>query len=345
MSEASPVKVEGLTHAYGETAVFTDVSLAVGPGEVLAVLGASGSGKSTLLRAVAGFVAPLRGRVVIAGREVCVDGVERVRAEDRRVGMMFQDYALFPHYSVARNVAYGIHRQPDRDARVAQLLGWVGLGDLAARMPAELSGGQQQRVALARALAPRPVALLLDEPFANLDGPLRASIGHDVRGVLREAQTAAILVTHDREEALGLADRVAVLGPDTEAGPATLLQLDTPEAVYGRPATALVAQLTGPVTLIEGVADGQRAQTPIGPIPLLDVAHGAVTVAVRPEALVFEMDPEGPAVLIQRRYAGGRYILGVRQGAVNAVVEVVGVAPPPPASRGRLMVTGPCPVF
>lgn len=237
MSEASPVKVEGLTHAYGETAVFTDVSLAVGPGEVLAVLGASGSGKSTLLRAVAGFVAPLRGRVVIAGREVCVDGVERVRAEDRRVGMMFQDYALFPHYSVARNVAYGIHRQPDRDARVAQLLGWVGLGDLAARMPAELSGGQQQRVGVARALAGSPSILLLDEPFGSLDPLTRQRLQDSLVRIRHEVGLTAVFVTHDMVEALLLGDRIAVLN----AG--RLVQVGTPRELLTSPADDYVRQL------------------------------------------------------------------------------------------------------
>ena len=143
MSNLNPVKVDGLTHAYGATPVFADVSLTVAAGEIVAVLGSSGSGKSTLLRAVAGFVAPQQGRIVIDGREVYADGVEHVRAEDRRVGMMFQDYALFPHYSVADNIAFGIHRQPDRDARVRELLAWVGLEGLADRMPAALSGGQQ----------------------------------------------------------------------------------------------------------------------------------------------------------------------------------------------------------
>ncbi len=345
MSDSAPVKIEGLAHAYGATPVFADVSLAVGAGELVAVLGSSGSGKSTLLRAVAGFVAPQRGCITIDGREVYADGVERVRAEDRRVGMMFQDYALFPHYSVAENVVFGIHRQPDREARVRELLAWVGLEGLADRMPAALSGGQQQRVALARALAPRPVVLLLDEPFANLDGPLRTSIGDDVRRALQANETAALLVTHDRGEALGLADRVAVLGPEAEGAPATLLQFDTPEAVYHRPATAGVARLTGAVTFVPGTAKGQSAETALGALPLLDPAEGAVTLAIRPEAVRFEPEAGGPGALVGRRYLGGRYRLTVRQGAVEAVVDWPTGAAPAVGSRGRLTVLSPCPVF
>jgi len=345
MSNLNPVKVDGLTHAYGETPVFADVSLTVAAGEIVAVLGSSGSGKSTLLRAVAGFVAPQQGRIVIDGREVYADGVEHVRAEDRRVGMMFQDYALFPHYSVADNIAFGIHRQPDRDARVRELLAWVGLEGLADRMPAALSGGQQQRVALARALAPRPVVLLLDEPFANLDGPLRTSIGEDVRRALRANQTAALLVTHDRSEALGLADRVAILGPRVQSAPATLLQFDAPEAVYNRPVSAGAARLTGPVTLVSGVGKGESAETALGMIPLHHAKEGALTVAIRPEAAGFEPAEAGPGKLVGRRYLGGRYSLTVRQGDVDVVVDWASDAAPALGSEGRLAILRPCPAF
>lgn len=341
MSETAPVRIQGLSHAYGATPVFRDVSFDVAAGELVAVLGASGSGKSTLLRAVAGFVTPQRGRIEIAGREVYADGVEHVRAEARRVGMMFQDYALFPHYSVAENVAFGIHRQPDRDDRVRTLLSWVGLEGMGDRMPAALSGGQQQRVALARALAPRPVVLLLDEPFANLDGPLRTSIGADVRRALQANETAALLVTHDRSEALGLADRVAVLGAMEEAHPATLLQFDTPERVYGRPKTSTAARLTGALTLIEGVAAGAMAATAFGNVPLLDAAEGTVTVVIRPETARFEPAADGPAVLVGRRYLGGRYCLTVRQSEVDAVVDWSLDEAPPLGSRGRLVVERP----
>ena len=230
---ASVIRVNNLGHRYGDQdPVLHGVNLEVRKGEVLSILGASGSGKSTFLRAIAGFVTPTQGQIELDGQLVCADGTEHVGAQERRLGMMFQDYALFPFMSVADNVAYGIHTRPDRQKRVGELLELVGLTGYDARAPGTLSGGQQQRVALVRALAPRPIALLLDEPFANLDGALRASVGDEVRRILREEKTTGLLVTHDRSEALGLADRVALfgpVGPDSQPG---LIQIGSPDHVY-----------------------------------------------------------------------------------------------------------------
>ncbi len=329
------LRIERLGHAYGAARVLSDVSFAVEPGTCVAVLGASGSGKTTLLRSVAGFVTPAQGRIFVRGAVVVEDGRERVPAERRRVGMVFQDYALFAHMTVRENVEFGIHRDPDRAERVRGLLALVGLSELAGRRPTELSGGQQQRVALARALAPRPAVILLDEPFANLDAALRARLGEEVRDILRAAGVATLLVTHDRADALSLADRVAVLG----GTPARLLQLDTPEAVYARPATRAVAALTGEVSFLSGTARGQVAETPLGPVALTAAAQGAVTLAVRPEQLRFDAG-EGTSRVLSRRYFGPRSHLRVATPAGELGMDAADA--PAPGTAGSVRVVGAC---
>ena len=204
MSELPILKLEEVGHAYGAESVLTGVSVSLQAGEFLAILGASGCGKSTLLRAIAGFVCARYGKVSLGDALVSDNGRELLPAEKRPVGLVFQDYALFPHMTVAKNIAFGIHKASDRLSRVESLLELVDLKGFGDRMPNSLSGGQKQRVALARALAPRPKLLLLDEPFANLDGPIRMEVGHSIKQILRRAGAAGILVTHDRSEALGL---------------------------------------------------------------------------------------------------------------------------------------------
>src|SRR3712207_3607757 len=210
----------------------------------------------TTLRLIAGFEELDAGTVEVGGRLVAGEGVAEP-PERRRVGMVFQDYALFPHLSVARNVAFGLPRG-EREARVAEALAMVGLAGLGERMPHQLSGGQQQRVALARALAPGPEVILLDEPFSNLDATLRAGLRREVELILREAETCAVFVTHDQEEALSLADRIAVMR-DGE-----VVQVGSPEDVYYRPADRWTAQFVGEVNLLQGVADQVGIATEIG---------------------------------------------------------------------------------
>jgi iron(III) transport system ATP-binding protein len=333
-SQTPALLVSGLGHSYAGTPVLDGVELVVGAsaqtGELVALLGTSGSGKSTLLRSIAGFVTPTRGRVAIGGVEVVSDGRERVPAERRRVGMVFQDYALFAHMSVAENVAFGLHGLPraEQAARVARQLERVGLGDRAHERPTRLSGGQRQRVALARALAPEPTLILLDEPFANIDEDLRRELGANLRGLLAEQGVNALLVTHDCRTALGLADRVAVIGPrDAEprapgGGPvSTLLQVGTPAEVYRRPASAIVGRLTGPVVTIPGEASGAAARTPLGPVALAQPAQGPVTVLLRPEELGFALAPDGRAVVVQRTFRGSSYELTLRTPAGDLVLE------------------------
>lgn len=233
------------------------LNLAVLPGEFVSILGPSGSGKTTALRVIAGFERVRSGEVYI-GESLVSSSRVHLEPEKRRVGMVFQDYALFPHLSVRDNIAFGLPRAMDRDARVREMLATVGLEDLEDRYPQELSGGQQQRVALARSLAPDPVALLLDEPFSNLDRHLRATLRREVRNVVVSHGATAILVTHDREEALGIADRVAVMNHGRA------LQFDTPESIYGNPATPDVARMSGPSDTLRGRIAGPFVDTEAG---------------------------------------------------------------------------------
>ena len=280
MSDA-PLRLAGVQHRHGDVPALDDVSLEVARGELLAVLGPSGCGKTTLLRIVAGLLVPRRGQVEVGGRVMCRDGAELVPAERRGVGLVFQGYALFGHLTVAQNVAFGL--RPADPARARRLLDLVGLAALADRRPCELSGGQQQRVALARALAPRPHVLLLDEPFANVDAELRAQLTAELRRLLAEEGATAVLVTHDRDDALRTADRIAALLPGDGGG--RLAQLDAPEAVYRRPANLAVARLTGRVAALPGDARGLEATTPLGPARLVAPREGPVTLVVRPEQL------------------------------------------------------------
>lgn len=353
MSEDA-LKLEDLGHAYGGGApVLSGVSMRLRPGALMAVLGVSGSGKSTLLRAAAGFVTPTEGQISLGGRLVCAGGREIVPPERRGVGMVFQDYALFPHMTVAQNVAFGLAKGPARAARVRDMLAKVGLEDLRGRRPAALSGGQQQRVALARALAPGPALLLLDEPFANLDAALRMRLGAEIRDLLADLTdgpgVGAMLVTHDREEALGLADVVAVLGPPTPGAPATLLQLDTPEVVYSRPVSPAVAALTGEAAFVDGEAAGGRAETALGALAVAPDQRGPLTLIIRPEQLRFQPG-EGPCVIRRRRFQGARYHLDLQTPAGPLSVELPAAAlgdldPTLALARGatgRLLVEGRC---
>jgi iron(III) transport system ATP-binding protein len=343
MSDQPVLKVENVGHAYGDVPVLHGVSFDLYPGELVAVLGASGSGKSTLLRALAGFVCARGGRILLEDRLLSQDGVEHVPAEKRGVGLVFQDYALFPHMTVADNVAYGIHRSPDKVQRVAELLDLVGLGGLGSRLPTSLSGGQKQRVALARALAPRPKVLLLDEPFANLDGPIRMEVGHAVRSILRQAGAAGILVTHDHKEALALADRVAVLGPrptKSAEQPAELLQIDTPVRLYERPSSRVVAELTGFVLSLHGDAEGRAVETVFGSIRLLEEYQGPVEVLVRQHQLAFVEDDDGSVSVVDARYVGPGYQICLETKAGECWVDHATNLPL--TTRGRVQLRGPC---
>lgn len=279
--DAGGLELAGVGHAYGEQRVVADFSLTVGEGEIVCLLGPSGCGKSTVLRLVAGLEVLREGRIMLDGR-LLADSGHAVPPEVRHIGMVFQDLALFPHLSIEDNVAFGLRHiaAPERRRLTAAALKQVDLGGLAGAFPHMLSGGEQQRVALARALAPRPRALLLDEPFSSLDARLRDRVRDDTLALLTASSTTALLVTHDPEEAMRLGDRIAVMNQGR------LLQVDTPETIYRRPAGGFVARLFGELNEWHGTTTEGAVTTPLGPLatPGLD-AGVAVEVLIRPEAV------------------------------------------------------------
>jgi iron(III) transport system ATP-binding protein len=305
MSSPAAVRVDGLRKAFGAVQAVAGIAFAVPSGQVLGLLGPSGCGKTTALRLVAGIERPDAGSVWLGERQVAGPDTY-VPPERRHVGMVFQDYALFPHLNVTDNVAFGLPRGPERARRVADALALVGLEGLDRRWPHELSGGQQQRVALARALAPRPDVLLLDEPFSNLDATLRLRVRAEVRAILAAAGVTAIFVTHDREEALSLADAVAVM----DAG--RILQLAPPEELYQTPASPLVARAVGDADFLPADAQGLTADCELGAVPLAQDARGPVDLLVRPEAVALAPDPAGPATVVERQFVGPYQLITVR---------------------------------
>ena len=285
---AEPIAVTSLSASLGGQAVLRGVDLSVPAGSVVTLLGPSGCGKTTLLRCVAGLLRPDSGEVRIGDRHLSGPRTW-VRPERRRVGMVFQEPALFPHMSVAANVGYGLPRRARR-GRVEEALRLVGLDEFGERLPEQLSGGQQQRVALARALAPRPAALLLDEPFSALDAPLRAQLRREVRAALAQSGATALFVTHDQEEAFLLGDMVAVMHEGTIA------QLAPPAELYRHPASSEVARFLGDANVVLGIATGDLAETPLGAVPLEAPRHGPVDVVVRPEQVGLE---DGGGALVE----------------------------------------------
>ncbi len=315
---AESVAVCGLHKAFDTTVVLDGVDLTVPAGAVVALLGPSGCGKTTLLRAIAGLEQPDAGEVSLGERVLTAPGVH-VAPERRRIGMVFQDWALFPHLSVGRNVGFGLRRAERRGGRVEAALALVDLAGLGDRMPTTLSGGQQQRVALARALATRPAALLLDEPFSNLDAALRVAIRGEVRRLLRSLSVTAVFVTHDQEEAFLLGDEVAVMLDGRIA------QQGTPAAVYDAPASRAVAAFVGDANFLPGTAVGDKADTAIGPVPLRAERHGAAAVLVRPEQL--EVAPGGDGVVESVEYYGHDAVYVVRPAGGAPVRARVMAAP------------------
>lgn len=287
------IRARGLTRAYGDVLALDDFNLDVWEGGLLTLLGPSGCGKTTALRVIAGFETA-GGTVDILGRRVLGDGVF-VPPEKRSVGMVFQDYALFPHMSVAANVAYGVKGQ-DVEGRVAEVLELVGLSKLGHRMPNELSGGQQQRVALARALAPQPDVILLDEPFSNLDASLRDRVRRELKLILAEARTTAVLVTHDQEEALATSDLVAVMYRGR------VVQVDSPAALYANPTDPWIAGFLGDADVIPATGHRGYADTPLGRFKT-DL-RGPVSVVVRPEDVHLSIGEAPNAVVAMTEFFG-----------------------------------------
>ncbi len=275
---ARHVSIDGVRKSFADTLVLQGIDLAVEEGKSLALLGPSGCGKTTLLRLIAGLETPDSGEITVGGT-VMASATDWVPPERRNIGMVFQDWALFPHLSVRKNVEYGLDRDERKTGRARESLEMVGLAHLGDRMPDTLSGGQQQRVALARAIAPRPKVLLLDEPFSNLDAALRVGVRTDVHRLLIELGITSVFVTHDQEEAFVLGDEVAVMRSGL------IEQLGTPRHLYEQPQNPWIASFVGDANLVTGQATGDRAISPIGDVPLKTPAHGAVDVLIRPEDL------------------------------------------------------------
>jgi iron(III) transport system ATP-binding protein len=301
----STVTCRNLYKTFDGQPVVENVSLSVAPGAILVLLGPSGCGKTTTLRLIAGFEQLESGRIEI-NNQLVADGSRHVPPEKRRIGIVFQDYAIFPHLSLAQNIGFGLKR--GQSDRVEEMLNFVGLYGLGERMPHQLSGGQQQRVALARALAPQPVVLLLDEPFSNLDAALRVEMRQEVRSLLKASGTTAVFVTHDQEEALFMGDQVGVMN----AG--RLEQVGMPEAIFHRPRTRFVAEFLGQTDFLPGEVTEQGVQTPLGTLPqLLPLASGtAVEVAVRPDDLWVQPDDAGNGRIVSRQFVGIAFVYGVR---------------------------------
>ncbi|MEJ7798958.1 MAG: ABC transporter ATP-binding protein [Ilumatobacter sp.] len=287
----SALLIAGVSKRFDDVTAVDDVSLELGEHELLALVGPSGCGKSTLLRMIAGLHPPESGTIELGGQMVDGHGAA-VPPERRRVGLVFQEHALFPHLNVDDNVGFGV-RDGDRAGRVAEMLELVGLHGYGRRYPHELSGGERQRVALARALAPRPTLLLLDEPFASLDPNLRARVRDDVAAILRTTRTPAVFVTHDQNEALAIGDRVAVM----QAG--RIVQIDTPERVFHAPTSRFVAAFMGEASFLTAGTEPTAltgANLPAG-----------TTVMVRPDDVTFEPSESGDALIRSAEFRGSAW--------------------------------------
>jgi len=272
--------LENVSHRFGRIVAVDDLTLAVEPGEILLLVGPSGCGKSTLLRLAAGLEDLQTGRILIGGSPSAVPG-RSTAPEKRGVGLVFQDYALFPHLTIHDNVAFGLLDSENRRDRTMAALESVGMADLASGYPHELSGGQQQRVALARALAPRPRIMLLDEPFSGLDARLRDRVRDETLHILKASGTTTLMVTHDPEEAMFMADRIAVM----QLG--RIAQIGSPRNLYFAPQNAFVASFFSEVNQIAGQVRSGQVETPLGAIPATGLADGIdVEVMIRPEAIV-----------------------------------------------------------
>lgn len=333
---AASLSFDDVHHQYGQRHTLRGISLTAEPGEVTCLLGPSGSGKTTLLRIAAGIEEQSSGRVILNGREIAGPKIS-VPPEQRGIGLMFQDFALFPHLTIIDNVRFGLTRLSQRDGQKEAMVALerVGLGHHAKNYPHLLSGGEQQRVALARALAPRPAVLLMDEPFSGLDSRLKDSVRAETLAILREARATAIVVTHDAEEAMRMGDRIALLRDGR------LIQTGTAEDLYHRPVDLFVAGFFSEINVFNSVVENGMAMTPLGLVSAGNISAGrAVSIALRHSGVNILHGDEGlPARIIARRFLGveehitlavadgdSRVQARVRAGQVPHGIKDVGLA-------------------
>jgi iron(III) transport system ATP-binding protein len=323
------IAFRGISHKFGNQTALSNIDLDVRDGEIVCILGPSGSGKSTLLRIAAGLEPVQQGAIFLAD-QLMADAVTNPPPEQRPIGLVFQDHVLFPHQTVAENIAFGLHNQSkaQREAMVKLQLASVDLADMAQRYPHTLSGGQQQRVALIRALATQPSVMLLDEPFASVDTPLRRKLREQARLTLKAAGTPTLMVTHDPEEAMDMADRILVLVEGIA------VQLGTPEDLWRSPKGAFVAQTIAGLQSLQGTVQGETVKTLFGIVPMHRIANrddralnpstlkegATVTLGLRAHTLALKA-ANGPAVISDRRFLGQRYLTLVTLGDQQLRVE------------------------
>ena len=301
------LQCRGLVKRFGNVLAINDFSISLPRGHVVSLLGPSGCGKTTALRMIAGFVTPDAGTIAIGGKDAFAPGQD-IPPERRRVGLVFQEGALFPHLTVEQNIAYGLDRGQRRSERVNEVAALTGLAELKHRMPYQLSGGQQQRVALARALAPRPELLLMDEPFSNLDPGLREQVRREVMAILRGSGTTAVFVTHDQEEAMYVGDTIAVMNNGR------IEQHGSPEEIFHQPRSKFVAGFIGMVDFVAARQQGNSMATVLGPLPLPqnDCPQGMVEAMVRPDCLECVPSPDGNGTIVDREFRGAFYVYRVQ---------------------------------
>jgi len=298
---------KGLTKRFAKKDAVCSVSFELKKGEFLAVLGPSGCGKTTLLRLIAGFIVPDEGVIEVSGREVAGPSTF-IPPEKRNVGIVFQDYALFPHMDVASNIAFGLARSSQSKPEVEKMLSLVGLKDHGLKMPHELSGGEQQRVAIARALAPAPEILLMDEPFSNLDADLRARVRFEVKEILAKANATVIFVTHDQEEALYMGDIVSVMNKGK------IEQLAPPELIFHKPATPFVAQFVGVADFLPAVTADDKIITEVGSFSVKDklAQNSKLKVLFRPDYIDIKPAVEGKGIIVDKVFQGMHFVYRVK---------------------------------